>query len=266
MNSYLKYILKSHRGFLIFALVFVPLIQFLLIDVFTGLETKPFLDSIMKMMPPQFKMIIGDQFFSSLSVEGAAGFGLNHPVVLTLLIVLITGITSKHIAGAIENGTMEMLLSLPVRRTTLILRLWLISALILVVVVVFALIGLYTGVVIYDHINAQFIDKVLRIGINLFFLMLVFMSFSLMISSFMKESGRASSLSAIVILILYFADILSSLWKPLEFFKPFNIFFYYQPQKLITGQRSLMDNLPVLFSLSLIFLLISLWKFRKRDI
>jgi ABC-2 type transport system permease protein len=244
----------------------VPLIQFLLIDVFTGLETKPFLDSIMKMMPPQFKMIIGDQFFSSLSVEGAAGFGLNHPVVLTLIIILITGITSKHIAGAVENGTMEMLLSLPVRRTTLILRLWVISALIIFVIVVFAFIGLYTGVVIYDQINAQFIDKVLRIGINLFFLMLVFMSFSLMISSFMKESGKAVSLSAIAILIFYFVDILSSLWKPLEFFKPFNIFYYYQPQKFITGQRTLMDNLPVLFFLSLLFLLISLWKFRKRDI
>lgn len=266
MISYFKHILKTHLGFLIFAMIFVPLIQFLLIDVFTALETKPFLDSIMKMMPPQFKMIIGDQFFSTLSVEGAAGFGLNHPVVLTIIIILLTGITSKHIAGAIENGTMEMLLSLPVRRTNLVLRIWTISAFIILMLVVLAFAGLYTGVLIFDNINEGFMDKILRIGINLFFLMLVFMSFSLMISTFMKESGKAVSLSAITILVFYFVDILSSLWKPIEFFKPFNIFYYYQPQKLLIGQRTLTDNLPVLIILSFIFLLMSLWQFRRRDI
>ncbi len=266
MKSYFKHILKSHLGFLIFALVFVPLIQFLLIDVFTGLETKPFLDSIMKMMPPQFKMIIGDQFFSTLSIEGAAGFGLNHPVVLTIMIILLTGITSKHIAGAIENGTMEMLLSLPVRRTNLILRIWTISIIIIFFLVILALTGIFSGVMIFDNINSEFTEKVLRIGINLFFLMMVFLSFSLMISTFMIESGKAVSISAITILVFYFIDILSSLWKPIEFFRPFNIFYYYQPQKLLVGQRTLTDNLPVLIILSFIFLLISLWQFKKRDI
>jgi len=266
MKSYFKHILKSHLGFLIFALVFVPLIQFLLIDVFTGLETKPFLDSIMKMMPPQFKMIIGDQFFSTLSIEGAGGFGLNHPVVLTIMIILLTGITSKHIAGAIENGTMEMLLSLPVRRTNLILRIWTISIIIIFFLVILALTGIFSGVMIFDNINSEFTEKILRIGINLFFLMMVFLSFSLMISTFMKESGKAVSISAITILVFYFIDILSSLWKPIEFFRPFNIFYYYQPQKLLVGQRTLTDNLPVLIILSFIFLLISLWQFKKRDI
>ncbi len=266
MKSYFKHILKSHLGFLIFALVFVPLIQFLLIDVFTGLETKPFLDSIMKMMPPQFKMIIGDQFFSTLSIEGAAGFGLNHPVVLTIMIILLTGITSKHIAGAIENGTMEMLLSLPVRRTNLILRIWTISIIIIFFLVILALTGIFSGVMIFDNINSKFTEKILRIGINLFFLMMVFLSFSLMISTFMRESGKAVSISAITILVFYFIDILSSLWKPIEFFRPFNIFYYYQPQKLLVGQRTLTDNLPVLIILSFIFLLISLWQFKKRDI
>lgn len=266
MKSYFKHILKSHLGFLIFALVFVPLIQFLLIDVFTGLETKPFLDSIMKMMPPQFKMIIGDQFFSTLSIEGAAGFGLNHPVVLTIMIILLTGITSKHIAGAIENGTMEMLLSLPVRRTNLILRIWTISIIIIFFLVILALTGIFSGVMIFDNINSEFTEKILRIGINLFFLMMVFLSFSLMTSTFMKESGKAVSISAITILVFYFINILSSLWKPIEFFRPFNIFYYYQPQKLLVGQRTLTDNLPVLIILSFIFLLISLWQFKKRDI
>lgn len=266
MSTYIKHIIKSHRGFLIFALIFVPLIQFLLIEVFTGLETKPFLDSIMKMMPPQFKMVIGDQFFSSLSVEGAAGFGLNHPVVLTVIIILITGITSKHIAGAIENGTMEIILSLPVPRTNLIFRIWFITTVMLALIVSMATAGIFSGVHFFDTLSSAFMIKIIKLCTNLFFLMLVFMSFSLMISTFMKESGKAASLSSIAILIFYFIDILSSLWKPLEFFKPFNIFYYYQPQKLLIGQRTLTDNLPVLIILSFIFLLISLWQFRRRDI
>ena len=266
MNSYFKHILKSHMGFLIFALVFIPVIQFLLIDVFTGLETKPFLDSVMQMMPNQFKMIIGDQFFSTLSVEGAAAFGLNHPIVLTIIIILIFSITSKHIAGTIEHGSMELLLSLPLKRNTIILRLWTISQLILAVLVVSAILGLIIGVSVFDNIDSGLMLKIFKIGLNLWFLMITIMSFSLMISAFMKEAAQAVSLSAITILIFYFIDILSSLWKPLEFFKPFNIFNYYLPQKLLIGERNLMHHLPVLFSLSIIFLIIGLWQFKRRDI
>lgn len=266
MISYFKHIIKSHLGFLIFALLFIPLIQFLLIDVFTGLETKPFIESMLNMMPAQFKMIIGEQFFSSLSLEGAAGFGLNHPVVLTIMIVLVTTITSKHIAGAIENGSMELLLALPLKRTTLIFRLWGTTTILLCVLVVFTLAGLFAGVAIFDSVTEAFIEKTLKIAVNLWFLIMTIMGFSLMISVFMKESGRAASMCSIVVLVLYFVDVLSGLWKPLEFFKPFNVFYYYQPQKLLTGQRSLDQNLPVLTALILIFLGISLWQFRKRDL
>lgn len=266
MVSYFKHILKSHLGFLIFAMIFIPLIQFLIIEVFTGLETKPFIDSVMKMLPPQIKMMVGDQFFSSLSIEGAVGFGLNHPVVLMILIILLTAITSKHIAGAIENGTMELLLALPVKRTTIVGRIWLTVAFISLVLILFAMAGLFISVDLYDHLHIDFIEKTLKVGLNLWVLMMVFMSFSLMISTFMKESGRTASLSSIVILVFYFIDMLSGLWKPLESFKPYNIFHYYQPQNLMTGQRSLDQNLPVLVILILIFSLVSHWQFQRRDI
>ena len=266
MKSYIKYIIKSHWGFLIFALIFIPLVQFLLIDVFTGTDTKPFIDSVMKMMPPQFKMIVGEQFFSSLSVEGAAAFGFNHPIVLTIFIILIINLTSTHLAGEIERGTMEIMLSFPVRRISIIITLWLIAMIILFLIVLFAYMGQLFAVYIFDTLTGEFAFKIIKIALNLWLFMTMIMSFSIMISSFMKEANKSASITAIAMLVFYFADILSSMWKPLDFLKPFNIFTYYQPQKLLIGQRTLTENLPLLIGLTIIFFVISLWQFRRRDI
>ena len=155
-HLYLKYILKSHRGFLIFSMIFIAITQFLLINIFTGVDTKPFITSMLDLLPEQFKVLIGEQFFSHLSVEGAAAFGLNHPIILTIFVILVISIASRHIAGDIEKGSMELMLSLPIMRIKLLLRLWLIGVFIVLALVISAMIGSILGVVIFYSINNDF--------------------------------------------------------------------------------------------------------------
>ena len=87
-----------------------------------------------------------------------------------------------------------------------------------------------------------------------------------MISTFEKEASRVVGRSAIVIIIFYFLDFVTKMWKPLEFTQVFNIFTYYQPQKVMFGERSLYDNIPFLLILTALCLAVSLWQFRRRDI
>lgn len=268
MNSilYLKYILKSHRGFLIFSAIFIALVQFMLIEIFTGMDTKPFITSVFELMPEKFRILIGEQFFSHLTVDGAAAFGFNHPMILAIFAIVVISITTKHIAGEIEKGTMELMLSLPIKRTYFVFRLWFISALITLFLIAFALFGAYLGVSIFGEFTYDFMFKISKIGISLWFLIILIMSFSLMISTFEREASKAVGKSSIVIIIFYFLDFLSTAWEPLAFTKTFNIFTYYQPQKLMFGNRHLIDNLPVLCILIILCLGISVWQFNRRDI
>ena len=263
---YLKYILKRHRGFLIFSMIFITLTQFLLVKVFTGVDTKPFLETIMKIMPQQFKTMMGEQFFTTLTIDGAAAFGFNHPVVLAIFIVLIISLSSRNIAGEIEKGTMELMLSFPVKRTSLVTKLWGIGIFIIFLVILSALLGSIISVMIYDDLTREFIIKLSKIGLNLWFLMVLIFSFSLMISTFEREGSKVVAKTAIVVMVFYFLDLLSTMWKAISFIKPYNIFTYYQPQKLVSGERDLLQNLPVLIVFIIIFFVISLWQFNRRDI
>ena len=234
--------------------------------MFTGIDTKPFITSVFELMPEKFRILIGEQFFSHLTVDGAAAFGFNHPMILAIFVIVVISITTKHLTGEIEKGTMELMLSLPIKRTYFVFRLWFISALITLFLIAFALLGAYLGVYFFGEISQEFIYKISTIGLNLWFLIVLIMSFSLLISTFEREASKAVGKSSIVIIIFYFFDFLSTAWDPLAFTKTFNIFTYYQPQKLMFGDRHLIDNLPVLSILIILCLGISLWQFNRRDI
>ena len=263
---YLKYILKSHQGFLIFSAIFIALVQFLLIEMFTGIDTKPFITSVFELMPEKFRILIGEQFFSHLTVDGAAAFGFNHPMILAIFVIVVISIVTKHLTGEIEKGTMELILSLPIKRTYFVFRLWFIAAIITLGLIISAILGAYFGVYFFGEISYEFIYKISKIGLNLWFLIVLIMSFSLMISTFEREASKAVGKSAIVIIVFYFLDFLSTAWEPIAFTKIFNMFSYYQPQKLMFGDRDLIDNIPFLSILIIVSLGISLWQFNRRDI
>jgi ABC-type transport system involved in multi-copper enzyme maturation permease subunit len=59
---------------------------------------------------------------------------------------------------------------------------------------------------------------------------------------------------------------LAQLWSKLSFTNYFNIFNYYQPQKIMLGQGSTSRDILVLFLLTLVCLGLSLRHFGKRDV
>ena len=106
----------------------------------------------------------------------------------------------------------------------------------------------------------------LKIACNLWLLVVFIMSLTMVLSSFEKEGNKVGIRVAGITLIFYVLHYISSLWNAIRFIKPFNIFTYYQPENLITGQRSFLLNVTVLFSIILISLFLSMFQFNRRDI
>ena len=104
------------------------------------------------------------------------------------------------------------------------------------------------------------------IGCNLWLLFVFIMSLTTLFSAFGKEGQKVGISVAGITLVFYLLHYLSSLWDAIQFTKPFNIFNYYQPEDLMTGQRSFLLHLGVLFFLTLLCLMISLIQFNRRDI
>ena len=86
-----------------------------------------------------------------VSVDGAIAFGYAHPMVLVMTCFVAILLPSRHLAGEIEDGTLELLLALPVRRPTITFSLWLSSVLAMAWLVVGCWVGTGLGLWLYPE-------------------------------------------------------------------------------------------------------------------
>jgi ABC-2 type transport system permease protein len=264
--SYFYFIWKSHRSFLLFSIIIIALFQFLILKLVTTIDYSAIIISLLEQLPAFVRTMFGEDFISMLTVEGAAAFGLNHPLVLVILSIGAIAIPSRHIAGEAETGTLELILSFPVRRTKLLLDLYISAVVFLFLIIFCALCASVISISIFHQLKFVLLVKMLKIGCNLWLLFGFIMSLAMGLSSFGKEENKVSIRVAGIVLVFYLVHYLSALWEAIEFTKPFNIFTYYQPEDLMTGQRSFLLHTMVLSSLILLCLLVSIVQFNRRDI
>jgi ABC-2 type transport system permease protein len=264
--SYFYFIWKSHRSFLFFSVIVISLFQFLILRLVTTIDYPSIILNLVEQLPEFVRAMFGEDFISMLTVEGAAAFGMNHPLVLVVLSIGAITIPSRHIAGEAETGTLELLLSFPVRRSKLLLNLYVSAVVFLLLIIFCAFCSSLFSISIFHQLTFVLFVKMLKIGCNLWLLFVCIMSFTMVLSSFEKEGNKVSIRVAGIVLVFYLVHYLSSLWDTIQFTKPFNIFTYYQPEDLMFGHRSFLQHFTVLSCLILLFLLVGLYQFSRRDI
>jgi ABC-type transport system involved in multi-copper enzyme maturation permease subunit len=264
--TYPLFIWKNHRGLVIFSLIFITAMQFLIIRLITTFDTVSIVSAIMDQLPPQIRMFLTQEFLTVLSVEGAAAFGFNHPLVLTVLAINAIILPTRDLAGEIENGTMELLLSYPLRRTTLLFSLWISGSVLFLAIIGGGFVGSITAISIFYQLNFHFFLKLLQIVFNLWLLFVLIFSFTLLLATFGREGSKTGARAAAITLVFYLLHFLSAIWETLKFTRPFNIFTYYQPAKLMFELESVWVNVFVLTVLTGICLTASLRQFNRRDI
>lgn len=264
--AYIKLVWRNHRTFALFSMAFITLFQFLILYLVTTFDTAAMLSAILEQMPPMMKAFLNDSFFSMLNYDGAAAFGLNHPIVLTLLVMIAINIPSHHISRELETGTLELMLAHPFRRRSLMLSLWVSGCLILFMIIAAALIGSFTSIIIFHHLTQQIFLNLLQIGFNLWLFILLIFTFTMLFAVFARQGTRAGNLSAVLTFVFYLLYFVAQIWDKLAFTKPFNIFSYYEPQSLMFNKGNFGLDIAVLGCLVLLCLAISLRRFNQRDI
>lgn len=265
-GPYLALTWRLHRGLLIFSGIFIGLIQFLIIWIFASFDYAPVLDAILKQLPPQVQLLFNEQFLNQLSLNGAAAFGFNHPLVLFNLGIIAIAIPSWQIAGEAESGILELHLAYPFKRQSLYNTLWTSCSLFLLGVILLGYTGSLSALMLKNHIDWKITISLAKIIVNLWLLFTMIMTFSLWISIKNRESGKSGMISAAITLIFYFHFFLGSTWEKLGFSQIINPFTYYQPQKLMFQQNNFTINIVVLGMLTLILLFGGYRQFTRRDV
>lgn len=264
--TYAGFVWRNNRGFLAFALLVAALFQFLLLRVVTSFEIPPILNSVLEGMPEAVRKVVGQDALSMLTVQGAAAFGFNHPLMLVIMAIAAITIPARHLAGEVEDGTLELVLSFPVERVALLLRLFVATALFLLLIALAALASSLGSIALFDRLEAHTALRLAGIAANLWLLFLLVASLALLLSAFGREANKVALRAAGATLVFYLLHFLSSMWDALAFTKPFNLFTYFQPTALMAGERSLALNAAVLAALIALLVAGGAWQFSRRDV
>jgi len=204
---------------------------------------------------------------ADLRFERPADFlavGMLHPVVLILSCVWAVGRAGGAVAGELDRGTMELLMSQPVPRNRLILAHLIVDALVIPALCLSFYAGTQFGlwavgpfVIDYSGVRAAMARDVpaaalFNLGIptepeilevsgtpefpalaNLAGLLFALSGITLALSAAGRSRWKVIGYGVLVALIMFVANVLGQLWDEAAFVRPFSVFYYYQPQRIM---------------------------------
>jgi ABC-2 type transport system permease protein len=193
-----------------------------------------------------------------------------HPLVQTILCVWAIGLASGAIAGEIDRGTMELLLAQPIRRRQVIAAHSIVNVLTIPVLCLSLWAGTCLGVSLVGLTDV----KVLRFApalLNAAVLIFAVSGYTMWLSSAGRFRGRVLGLAVLITLVQFLVNVIGQLWEPMEFLRPFTVFYYYQPQPMILNAEWYADaavwgRLAVLLAVGLAGYSLAMWTFCKRDL
>ncbi len=212
------------------------------------------------------RALAGDDLLGDMSPTSIASFGLVHPLVLALSWTLILTWGSRVIAGEIERGTADLLLTLPVSRSSLYVSASTVLLLCAALMSTVPVVGLSLGLWLKPLWEPVDFPRLWIVAANLFTLNVAIGCMALAVSSLVSRRGLAVGITLAALLTSFFINVLAQFWAFAENISFIGLLHYYRPLPIVrTGQWPL-GAMLALAGFAAIFWLAGLWHFRRRDI
>jgi len=232
--------------------------------------------------------------------------GMLHPIVLTLCVVWAVGRAAGAIAGELDRGTMELLMSQPVPRNRLIVAHFLVDLMVLPIICLAFFAGTQFGLAIIGDFIPDYTTlknlkgpggrtlpfqipenpeplEVSGLGefpglMNTFALMFAISGITIALSAAGRSRGKVTGYAVLVVVVMFVANTIGQLWEPAAFVRPLTLFFYYQPQKVMLDGNWMVDlskawswapsvsGAGVLLAVGTVGYLVALRTFTRRDL
>ena len=189
--------------------------------------------------------------------------GLLHPIVLVMCLVWGVGRAAGAVAGELDRGTMELLMSQPVPRNRLLLAHFLVDCIVLPVICLSFFAGTQFGLwAVGDFVpdyamlddaakESPVVKNLLRnvprdptplavsgrgelVGlVNTLALMFAISGATLALSAAGRSRWKVVGYAVLGVVVMFVANTIGQLWEPAGFVRPLTLFYYYQPQRVM---------------------------------
>lgn len=214
------------------------------------------------MVPEQFARFGGGDIFS---LSGSIALGLIHPIALILTSVFAVGFSSSAIAGERQRGTLEVLLARPISRRSLYVSLAVAAFAFVAVLLAALLVGSLLGSAFAGVLGELRVDRVPLLWLNAVLLFGSFAAIGLAASVSFDRLPPALGVTIAIVVLMYFFDILGSLWPKAEGLQPYSLFHYLKAKAILAGATEPLD-LVVLVAVIVCAVTWALVVFPQRDL
>ena len=229
-----------------------------------GVQFQHIVDS--GLIPHQLLDLISDIGGGNIfSLGGAIALGFIHPIAVALICVFAVGFAASAVAGERQRGTLEVLLTRPISRRSLVATAY--AATVGFVALSFAafLAGVAIGAVLWDVAGELDPTRMAALWLAGVLLFAAFGAVCLAASVSFDQLTPALGIGLGYLLASYFVDVLGSLWPDARGLQPLSLFHYVRPTAILAGDLD-PTGLVVLAAVSVVAVAYALVRFPRRDI
>lgn len=261
-GALLRRAVRANRGRLAIVAAALAVWSYLLPVIFAtfGRQMAVLLDA--DIIPKPFLRLLGADPFS---LNGAIALGWVHPISIALQMLLPIGLGAYAVAGERQRGTLEVILSRPVSRRSVLVTSLVVIVGVSVVTTFAAIGGTVVGAARYGVAGDLDARTLLLLGANTVLLLVAMGSIALAASASFDRLTPALGIGFAVLLVGYLFDILGTLWPDAAFLQPWSPFHYLQPLEILAGRADPRD-MGVLAAIAGVAVAYALWRFPRRDL
>ena len=225
-------IIKDRRNVTLIYIIAAVALVWLYVAIYPSIQAQSAsLEQVLKTYPESFLKAFNVDLKSYTTIGGylaAEQYSFTWPIITIFMLV---GFSGTALAGEIEKGTIELLLSQPVSRVKLFLGRYFAG---LAILIAYILLSIFAAAPILSayHIGYDFNIFVTMAVLGFMFSWAIF-SLAMFFSSLSSDRGRVYFFSGGLLVLMYILNIVGALKESLSDFKFFSFFYYFNPSKAL---------------------------------
>jgi len=200
------------------------------------------------MLGPYIKAFIGGDALQFGDISGLIAIGYQEPFVLLLYMLFAVGVPTALLAGEVQRGTMELILSRHTAKTHVYICAALITVIGMCTLVVVMFLGTVVSTNLYNFEQQVPLYRFFKLAVNGGILASAAGGIALLSAAFFRR-GMAVSLTVAYLVVNYFIMIITQWWPRMKWLDPFTIFNYVDGRKIFMNPAWPVGDMCVLISL-----------------
>ncbi|MCF7974872.1 MAG: ABC transporter permease [Phycisphaerae bacterium] len=180
---------------------------------------------LLKFLPPFIKSMLGGETLQAGNISGLIAIGYNHPLVMILYMLYAVGVPTSLLAGEVQRGTMELILSRQTTKTQVYTCVGLITVIGMFAMVLVMFLGTTAGTHMYTFKQDVPLDDFFKIAINGGLMASAVGGIALLAAACFRRPV-AVSVTVTYLVLMYFTSFVSEWWPRLAFLSPATLFHY----------------------------------------